>query len=127
MNETTITLAQRVAEHYDDCRGVNTSWVEFTNELGTLNLLGYLEDVNWEFVVDLLLDTEEFEDENAEELSAAVGEYLKPIKTMPNWVTAHDLSLAQAETGIEVAEIADSARAAGVPEAEVADFEETYA
>ena len=116
------SLTQRVAEYYDACRDANSSWREFTNDLSCLNLLGFLEETNYEFVVELLQDTEEFENEDGDDLLAAVGQYLEPLKTVPEWVTAANLTGVLEETGLDASEVASSAREAGVSEAEVAAF-----
>jgi len=116
------SLTQRVSEHYDACCEVNSSWREFTNELSCINLLGFLDETNYEFVVDLLQDTEEFENEDGDDLLAAVGQYLEPLKTVPEWVTAVDLTSVLEETGLDADEVASSAREVGVSEAEVVAF-----
>ena len=116
------SLTQRVAEYYDACRDANSSWREFTNDLGCLNLLGLLEEANYEFVVELLQDTEEFENEDGDGLLAAVGQYLEPLKMVSEWVTAANLADVLQETGIDANEVASAAREAGVREEEVAAF-----
>ena len=116
------SLTQRVAEYYDACRDANSSWREFTNDLGCLNLLGLLEEANYEFVVELLQDTEEFENEDGDDLLAAVGQYLEPLKMVSEWVTAANLADVLQETGIDANEVASAAREAGVREEEVAAF-----
>ena len=116
------SLTKRVAEYYDACRDANSSWREFTNDLGCLNLLGLLEEANYEFVVELLQDTEEFENEDGDDLLAAVGQYLEPLKMVSEWVTAANLADVLQETGIDANEVASAAREAGVREEEVAAF-----
>ena len=116
------SLTQRVAEYYDACRDANSSWRELTNDLSCLNLLGFLEETNYEFVVELLQDTEEFENEDGDDLLAAVGKYLEPLKTVPEWVTAANLTGVLEETGLDASEVASSAREAGVREEEVVAF-----
>ena len=122
-NETaTQTLAQRVATKYDRCRDVNGSWREFTNELGTLNLFGILEEGNYEFVAELMMDDEEFENEDFDAMLEAIGEYLAPLMTVPEWINQNDLEELQRETGITAEEVAELALAVGVREEEVAAY-----
>lgn len=123
MKDQKTTLAQRVADHYDDCLGCNGAWCNFTNELGVLNLLGCLEDCNYEFVAELMIEnTEEFEDEDFDEMVEAIGEYLADKKVPADCVFAGDLERAQFETGFDPEEVAGLARDAGVPEEEVAEY-----
>jgi len=118
----TATLTQRVADHYEDCLGCNGAWCNFTNELGVLNLFGVLEDCNYEFVAELMMDGEEFEDEDFDEMVEAIGEYLADKKVPADCVFAGDLERAQEETGFDPEQIAELARDAGVPEEEVAEY-----
>jgi hypothetical protein len=121
--KTKTTLAQRVADHYSRCLDVNGSWCNFTNELGVLNLLGCLEDCNYEFVAELMIEnTEEFEDENFDEMVEAIGEFLADRKVPAAYVYAGDLERAQFETGFDPEWVAGLARGAGVPEEEVAEY-----
>ena len=116
-------MAQRVADHYSRCLDVNGSWCNFTNELGVLNLLGCLEDCNYEFVAELMIEnTEEFEDENFDEMVEAIGEFLADRKVPAAYVYAGDLERAQFETGFDPEWVASLARDAGVPEEEVAEY-----
>ena len=120
---TTLTLAQRVANHYTRCLEVNSSWCNFTNELGVLNLFGILEDCNYEFVAELMIEnTEEFEDEDFDEMVEAVGEFLADRKVPAEYVYAGDLTLAQNETGFDPEDLAGYARDAGVDEEEIAVY-----
>jgi hypothetical protein len=111
-----------VAAHYEDCLGCNGSWCNFTNELGVLNLFGVLEDCNYEFVAELMMDGEEFEDEDFDEMVEAIGEFLADRKVPAKWVYAGDLERAQFETGFDPEWVAGLARDAGVPEEEVAEY-----
>jgi len=116
---TATTLAQRVADHYEDCLGCNGSWCNFTNELAVLNLFGVLEDCNYEFVAELMMDGEEFEDEDFDEMVEAIGEFLADRKVPAEYVYAGDLERAQIETGFDFKEVALLAIKAGVPEQEI--------
>jgi hypothetical protein len=122
MKNQETTLAQRVADHYEDCLGCNGSWCNFTNELGVLNLFGVLEDCNYEFVAELMMDGEEFEDEDFDEMVEAIGEFLADRKVPAAYVYAGDLERAQFETGFDPEWVASLARDAGVPEEEVAEY-----
>ena len=119
---TATTLAQRVADHYSRCLDVNGSWCNFTNELGVLNLFGVLEDCNYEFVAELMMDGEEFEDEDFDEMVEAIGEFLADRKVPAAYVYAGDLEQAQFETGFDPEQIAELARDAGVPEEEILSY-----
>ena len=114
------TLAQRVADHYSRCLDVNGSWCNFTNELGVLNLFGVLEDCNYEFVAELMMDGEEFEDEDFDEMVEAIGLFLGDRKVPAAYVYASDLEKAQNETGFDPEWVAGLARDAGVPDEEIA-------
>ena len=116
-NET--TLAQRVAAHYTRCLEVNSSWCNFTNELGVLNLFDVLDPLNYWFVAELMMDGEEFEDEDFDEMVEAIGEFLADRVVPAEYVYAGDLTLAQNETGFDPEDIASYARDAGVNEEEV--------
>ena len=128
-NETlTPTLAQRVAAHYTRCLDVNSSWCNFTNDLGVLNLFGVLDPENYWFVADLMIEnTEEFEDEDFDEMVEAVGEFLADRKVPAEYVYAGDLEKAQNETGFDPEDIAGYARDAGVDEEEIAAYLEDAA
>jgi hypothetical protein len=119
---TKTTLAQRVADHYSRCLDVNGSWCNFTNELGVLNLFGVLEDCNYEFVAELMMDGEEFEDEDFDEMVEAIGEFLADRQVPAAYVYAGDLERAQFETGFDPEQIAELARDAGVPEEEILSY-----
>ena len=117
-NET--TLAQRVAAHYTRCLEVNSSWCNFTNELGVLNLFDVLDPMNYWFVADLMIEnTEEFENEDFDEMVEAIGEFLVDRVVPAEYVYAGDLEKAQNETGFDPEDIASYARDAGVNEEEV--------
>ena len=122
MKNQETTLAQRVADHYEDCLGCNGSWCNFTNELGVLNLFDELDPMNYWFVAELMMDGEEFEDEDFDEMVEAIGEFLADRKVPAEYVYAGDLTLAQNETGFDPEEIARLAIKAGVPEEEVAEY-----
>ena len=118
---TATTLAQRVAAHYEECLGCNGSWCNFTNELGVLNLFGVLDPENYWFVADLMIEnTEEFEDEDFDEMVEAIGEFLADRKVPAEYVCAGDLEEAQNETGFDPEDIARLAIDAGVPDEEIA-------
>jgi len=116
------TLAQRVADHYEDCLGCNGSWCNFTSELGVLNLFDVLDPENYWFVAELMMDGEEFEDEDFDEMVEAIGEFLADRKVPAKWVYAGDLERAQFETGFDPEWVASLARDAGVPKEEVAEY-----
>ena len=112
-----------MAAHYTRCLDVNASWCNFTNELGVLNLFGVLEDCNYEFVAELMIEnTEEFEDEDFDEMIEAIGLFLADKKVPAACVYASDLERAQFETGFDPEWVANLARDAGVPEEEVAEY-----
>jgi hypothetical protein len=120
---TATTLAQRVAAHYTRCLEVNSSWCNFTNELGVLNLFGVLEDCNYEFVAELMIEnTEEFEDEDFDEMVEAIGKFLADRKVPAEYVYAGDLERAQWGTGFDPEDIARFAIDAGVPEEEILSY-----
>jgi hypothetical protein len=127
MDNMEKTLAQRVAAHYEDCLGCNGSWCNFTNELGVLNLFGVLEDCNYEFVAELMMEGEEFEDEDFDEMVEAIGLFLADRKVPAEYVYAGDLEKAQWETGFDPETVAEMARDAGVPEEEIASYLEEAA
>jgi hypothetical protein len=121
--ENEPTLAQRVAAHYTRCLEVNSSWCNFTNELGVLNLFGVLEDCNYEFVAELMIEnTEEFEDEDFDEMVEAIGEFLADRTVPAEYVYAGDLEEVQNETGFDPEDIARLAIKAGVPDEEIAGY-----
>ena len=80
---TTTTLTQDVAEHWQKCLEVNSSWRQFTHELAVLNTIDMLciEDV--EFVAELLQDNELFEDEDFDELQFACFEFVTELDEVP--------------------------------------------
>ena len=121
------TLAQRVAAHYTRCLEVNSSWCNFTNELGVLNLFDVLDPMNYWFVAELMMDGEEFEDEDFDEMVEAIGEFLVDRVVPAEYVYAGDLEEAQNETGFDPEDIADYARKAGVDEEEIATYLEDAA
>lgn len=120
--KNTQTLAQRVADHYNQCLEVNSSWRDFTNLLGTLNTLNVLEEDNYEFVVELFQDNEEFADETFEDLLLAVGDYLSEVRVAPELIYSNDLVEVMEETGFSPEEVATLATDAGVPSGEINDF-----
>ena len=115
-------LTQRVAAYYESCLAVNGSWCNFTNELGVLNTLGVLEDINYGFVVELLQDDEDFEDEDYDEMLLAVGEFLSDRKVPTKYIQSNDLVEVMNETGFDAEWVAELATDAGVSVTEVKDF-----
>lgn len=120
--KNTNDLAQRVADHYNACLEVNSSWRNFTNLLGTLNTLNVLDEENYEFVVELLQDSEKFEGESFEDLLLAVGEYLSDVRVAPELIYSNDLVEVMEETGFSPEEVANLAMNAGVSNGEINDF-----
>lgn len=119
-----LTLNQRVAAHYDSCLDVNSSWVNFTNELACLNTLGFLQKEHYVFVVDLLMEFF-FEDETYDDLMEAVGDYLKSVKVAdPSLIYSHNLERIRQRTGANPVVVAMAARDAGVTLSEIVEFEE---
>ena len=119
MKNQETTLAQRVADHYEDCLGCNGSWCNFTSELGVLNLFDVLDPENYWFVAELMMDGEEFEDEDFDEMVEAIGEFLADRKVPAAYVYAGDLERVPWETGFDPEDIARFAVKAGVPEKEI--------
>ena len=118
---TATTLAQRVANHYEDCLGCNGSWCNFTNELAMLNLLDQLEVEHYEFVAELMIEnTEEFEDEDFDDMCDAIGLFLANKKVPAEFVCDNDLHQVQRDTNLHPEDVARLAIDAGVPDEEIA-------
>jgi len=119
---TATTLAQRVADHYEECLGCNGSWCNFTNELAILNLFDVLDPENYWFVAELMMDGEAFEDEDFDEMVEAIGEFLADRTVPAEYVCAGDLEEVQNETGFDPEDVARLAIKAGVPDEEIAAY-----
>ena len=119
----TTTLTQDVAEHWQKCLEVNSSWREFTHELAVLNTLDMLciEDV--EFVAELLQDNELFEDEDFNELQFACFEFASEREVEVDQIDAHDLWTV-VESGATMTEVAEAATECGVSVNVINDFAE---
>jgi sugar phosphate isomerase/epimerase len=120
---TTTTLTQDVAEHWQKCLEVNSSWRQFSHELAVLNTLDMLTIEDCEFVADLLLDTDEFEDEDFAELLFACFEFASEREVDVDLISAHDLWTV-VESGATVIEVAEAATEAGVSISVINDFAE---
>ena len=117
---TSTTLTQRVAAHYTSCLEVNSSWREFTNGLGVLNLFDVLDECNYEFVAELMMGDEDFENEDFNEMVEAIGEFLADRTVPAEFVDCSDLVDAQNATGFDFKDVARLAIDAGVPDEEIA-------
>jgi hypothetical protein len=116
------TLNERVRDHYEACLGANASWRNFTNSLALLNAFGILNDDDFEFVVDLFLEHDDFEDEDLEELTEAVGLFLEGRRIPTELIDSHLLINTYAEYGYTCEQFVDFAQEAGVSEDEIAIF-----
>ena len=125
MTKTTEkTLTERVSEHWHKCLDVNSSWVDFTNEIGILNTLydgAGTDDAEW--LVELFQENEEFEEEDALELLWAIQDVAKDFKVSGANITSYDLENV-VNLGFDAADVAEQARAAGVREEEINEFED---
>lgn len=115
-------LADRVEAHYVQCLGVNASWREFTSQLALLSTFGILNDDDFEFVVELFLEEDDFEDEDPEELTEAIGLFLEGRKIPVASIDAAMLGQTYSEYGYSVDQFAEFARDAGVPEEVIESF-----
>jgi hypothetical protein len=124
-NKTTTvpTLNERVEAHWNNCLAVNSSWVEFTNEIGLLNLLydAGADDLEW--LAELFADTEQFEEEDSLELLWAIQEVARDFTANPLYVTSYQLEWLVG-SGFDAADVAEVAREAGVRAEEVDEFED---
>ena len=125
MTKTTEkTLTERVSEHWHKCLDVNSSWVDFTNEIGILNTLydgAGTDDAEW--LVELFQENEEFEEEDTLELLWAIQDVAKDFKVSGANITSYDLENV-VNLGFDAADVAEQARAAGVSEEEINEFED---
>ena len=120
---TTTTLTQDVAEHWQKCLEVNSSWRQFTHELAVLNTLDMLTIEDCEFVADLLESTDLFEDEDFNELLFACFEFASEREVDVDLISAHDLWTV-VESGATVMEVAEAATECGVSVNVINDFAE---
>jgi hypothetical protein len=96
---TMSNLKERVAEFYDNCLEVNASWRGFTNQLALLNTFDILEEDDFSFVVELFLESDEFEDEDVETLTTEVGAYLAAKRIPIDLIDSAQMSQTFEETG----------------------------
>jgi hypothetical protein len=119
-------LEERINIFYDNCLDVNASWRNFTNQLALLNTFGILEDEDFAFIVNIIHESEEFEDERAEMLSKAVGSHLAtkriPIDLIDSCLMCETLE----ETGYDSEQFAEFAAEAGVPRGVIDEFLKQY-
>ena len=124
-NKTTTvpTLTDYVRAHWNNCLEVNSSWVEFTNEIGLLNLLydAGADDLEW--LAELFAENEQFELDDSLELLWAIQEVARDFKADPLYVLSNSLEWVVAQ-GFDAADVAEAAREVGVPPEEVDEFEE---
>ena len=123
-NETTMTLEAAVREHWDSCLDVNSSWREFTNEIGVLNLLfdgEGADDLDW--LVSLFAEADQFEEVDFGDLYAAVEAVALTYVADPDLVMSYDLERL-VNVGYLAEFVAEVAREAGVRDEEVDEFEE---
>ena len=120
---TTQTLTDRVLQHWHNVLDVNSSWVEFTNEIGVLNLLYDAGTDDLEWLVELFGDTEQFENEDTLDLLWATQEAASTFKADPDLVTYVDLAYV-VSMGFDAADVAEVARQEGVREEEINEFED---
>ncbi len=67
--------------------------------MALLSAFGILNDDDFEFVVDLFLEQDNFEDENPEELTEAVRLFLEGRKIPTELIDSHLLGTTYAEYG----------------------------
>ena len=123
MTKTTEkTLTERVSEHWHKCLDVNSSWVDFTDEVGIQNLLfGEFDDYEW--LTEQFQGSEQFEDEDTLELLCAVREVASEFKVFADDILSYDLE-DLANKGFDPEFIIECARAVGVSEEEINEFED---
>jgi len=123
MTKTFFALHDDVAQHWNRCLEVNSSWREFTHQLGVLNALDMLciEDV--EFVAELLLNNELFENETFEDLVDACYDFAQEREVDADLIDATDLWNV-VEGGATVMEVAEAATEYGVSVNVINDFAE---
>ena len=125
MTKTTEkNLTERVKEHWDACLDVNGSWCDFTNEISILNTLydgAGTNDVEW--LVELFQQSEKFEEEDTLELLCAIQDVASTMKVNPALISSYDLENA-VNLGFDAADVAEQARAVGVSEEEINEFED---
>jgi hypothetical protein len=117
-------LQGRVANYYELCLSVNSSWCNFTNELVLLATFDLLEQDNYAFVVDLI--AEEFEGEDIEEIDDAVSSFLSTRRISLDHISAGLMGQAFRETGYLPDDFADAAVRAGVSRAVIEEFLQEY-
>ena len=120
---TATTLTQDVAQHWNRCLEVNSSWRTFTNELAVLSALDVLTIDDCEFVADLMLDNELFEGEDFAEVQFACFEFASEREVEPEDIDCSDLATLQ-ESGLTFSEVIELATEKGVPARVINDFAE---
>jgi hypothetical protein len=120
---TTTTLTQDVAQHWQKCLEVNSSWRQFTHELSVLNTLDMLCIEDCEFVAELLQDNELFENEDFAELLFACFEFAAELEVEVDQIDASDLWNV-VESGATMSEVAEAATECGVSVNVISDFAE---
>jgi hypothetical protein len=118
-----MTLTQDVAQHWEKCLEVNSSWREFTHQLGVLNTLDMLTIEDCEFVAELLENTDLFEDEDFNELAFACFEFASEREVEGDLIDVNDLWNV-VESGATMTEVAEAAAEAGVAISVINDFAE---
>ena len=120
---TATTLTQDVAQHWNKCLEVNSSWREFTHSLGVLNTLADLHIEDVEFVAELLENNELFENEDFAELAFACFEFAAEVEVEPEDIDCSDLATLL-ESGLTFSEVIELATEKGVPARVINDFAE---
>ena len=120
---TATTLTQDVAQHWNKCLEVNSSWRQFTHSLAVLTTHADLHIEDVEFVADLMLDNELFEDEDFVELQFACFEFASEREVAIEDIDSADLH-SLVESGFTFDEVIELATEKGVPAAAINDFAE---
>jgi len=123
MTKTFFALHDDVKEHWEKCLEVNSSWRQFTHEIGVLNALDMLSIEDVEFVAELLQDNELFEDEDFDDLVDACYDFAQDRVVDVALIDAHDLWTV-VESGATMTEVAEAATEAGVSVSVINDFAE---
>jgi hypothetical protein len=118
-----MTLTHDVAQHWENCLEVNSSWRQFSRELAILNTFDVLHIEDCEFVAELLENTGQFENVDFNELVLACFDFAAERVVEVEDIDSADLTYLS-ESGFTPTEVIELALEGDVAPSVISDFAE---